>query len=206
MFNYIIQISLALMPPIAGFLLFWWSSIPLLPEKAIPYAALSGLALGITIDIIFLKRWNKKAYYFHPLIWMGIYIFYSIGVFGFFMGFPLFNALLAVPAGLITADRLLQDMANTQVLQTTIRKTATFTSAVLLFFCVVSAVIFFIDPYVRQELSHLLGLKTVPSDLFWAISVSIGGLTLVIAEYAITQKTVLWALARQSRGTRKSSE
>ncbi len=77
----------------------WWISIPLVSESRIFQYALTGLLLGTLIDVIFLRNWVRHAYTMKLWVWMGIYGFYSIGMFGFFMGFSVFHVMLALPAG-----------------------------------------------------------------------------------------------------------
>jgi hypothetical protein len=48
---------LGAVPPVVGFLAFWWSSIPFLPERVIFVWAVLGLMTGFIIDIIYLKKW-----------------------------------------------------------------------------------------------------------------------------------------------------
>src|SRR5512145_3034430 len=92
--------------PLIAFLGMWWSTYyASLPEKWIAVGALAGLTLGILTDVVFLKRWIDRAGQFGFKFWVALYLFYSMGVFGFFMGVPVFNVLLAIPAGFVVATK-----------------------------------------------------------------------------------------------------
>ena len=76
----------------------WWSSIPFVPEKSIIYFALGGFMLGVLLDMVFLRYWTRNALRL-PLVWPAlVYMFYSVGMLGFFMGVPAFNVVMG-PVG-----------------------------------------------------------------------------------------------------------
>ena len=91
--------------PIFLFLVAWWVSVPLVPENQIFIFALTGLALGVIIDVIFLKRVLVFSYDLKMIIMAAIYLFYSAGIFGFFMGVPIFNVLPGLFAAIYIARR-----------------------------------------------------------------------------------------------------
>ncbi|MHC4632600.1 MAG: hypothetical protein ACYS9C_15225, partial [Planctomycetota bacterium] len=58
-----------------------------------PWFLLS-LAPGIIIDILFLKKWVRKAYQINTKALAVIYLFYSVVALGMGMGVPIFNFAL----------------------------------------------------------------------------------------------------------------
>ena len=76
--------------PIFCFLSGWWGAYLFAPENQIPIFMLAGLGLGIAIDLLFLGQWVRLAYQVPPIILIAIYLFYSIGIFGFCMGVEFF--------------------------------------------------------------------------------------------------------------------
>ncbi|MHC4666430.1 MAG: hypothetical protein ACYS9T_10835, partial [Planctomycetota bacterium] len=83
------------LPVLLCFVPAWFTSAVLLDdEKAVALIALSGAAVGVVVDFLFLKRWVKKAYEINNRVLAAIYIFYSIGALGFGMGVPIFNLAL----------------------------------------------------------------------------------------------------------------
>ncbi|MGD0342802.1 MAG: hypothetical protein ABSA76_13950 [Bacteroidales bacterium] len=65
-------------------------------ETHAPFYALIGLSSGLLIDLIFLKRLINKLYVLPIWFVAGIYIFYNICVYGFFMGFPVFQCIIGI--------------------------------------------------------------------------------------------------------------
>lgn len=47
---------LAPLAPLAGLLIPWWIAYAMLPEAWIPYLAISGLLVGILLDLFLLKK------------------------------------------------------------------------------------------------------------------------------------------------------
>lgn len=74
-------------------------------NRAILYL-ISGLLSGLLIDLRFLKRWIIHIYELPIFFVAGIYIFYNILIFGFFMGFPVFNTFLGLLAGYYYGKRI----------------------------------------------------------------------------------------------------
>ena len=112
--HFVFGLILAPPAPLAGLLVGWWGSYALLPERWIPFGALSGLFLGILADIFMLKKLLDSAHQLGRILWVAVFLFYTIGVFGFFMGVPLFNAFLAIPAGFIVGAKLARQKADPQ--------------------------------------------------------------------------------------------
>ncbi len=110
--RFALGLILAPLAPIAGLLIFWWGSYALLPESWIPYCGLGGLGLGILADLFFLKKLIGRAYNLGAVFWVAVLLFYSVGTFGFFMGVPIFNAALAIPAGFIIGGKLAHETTD----------------------------------------------------------------------------------------------
>ena len=155
----VLAVILGLIPPVIGLLMFWWSTYSFLPERYIPFLALTGLLLGILVDIFFLKRWVGKAYRFDSKLWMAVYIFYSMCVFGFFMGVPVFNVALAIPAGFIVGGKLAAEGADSLQVWKAAKRTALFTTVVLVFVCLASAFIALASSSTGNDLKGMLGLN-----------------------------------------------
>lgn len=103
---YIIGAFLALLIPLIVFVIFWWSiasfdifNILAIPENIIAVVAVTGLAIGIVLDIIYLKKWTTKFYEMNKVFSILLYLFCSFMAVAFFMGFPIGNLLLGFLAG-----------------------------------------------------------------------------------------------------------
>jgi hypothetical protein len=176
--------------PLAGFLSLWWSSYAFLPEKWIPICALSGLLLGLLADILFLKRWINLADRLGFKFWIVFYLFYSVGIFGFVMGVPVLNALLAIPAGFVVAGKLAAQTVDPQRVRRATRLTAWFTTGILVLICLASTALALSDPYTGGSLKGMLGLNfEVTQNMIIALILA-GGAALLIFNWCLTAFTV----------------
>jgi hypothetical protein len=176
---FVLTVILGLIAPLVGLLAFWFGSVPLLPESQVIFAALGGLLLGLLADAIFLRRVVRKAYQLDLRIWMAIHLFYSVCIFGFFMGVPVFNALLALPAGFVMGGRLLQENADPARVRKAARSTALFTAAVLALICIASAAMALVSPSTPSDLQGMLGLGFPVTQGMVIVLIIIGGLGLL---------------------------
>ena len=176
----IIGIIIGAVPVFACFLAGWWISIPLVSESRIFQYALTGLLLGTLIDVIFLRNWVRHAYTMKLWVWMGIYGFYSIGMFGFFMGFPVFHVILALPAGVFIGRWLTHRSADPTRMQKAAQQTAVFTTSVLGLVCIASASIALLDPSLAFDLQGMLGLP-FPATSVMILGIILSGGTLLLA-------------------------
>lgn len=178
---------LGFIPPVLLFLLAWWLTFALLPSTPyLPAIALMGLGLGILIDLRYLRRWVNRAYSLDLKLWMAIYLFYSVGVFGFFMGVPVFNVGLALPAGYLMARKLFNEKMDDQKRSSLIRATCFFTTGVLALICLASALFALTDPYTEANLRGMLQLSFVVTRPMVVGLILGGGTALLASEWWLT--------------------
>jgi len=154
----VIGVALGAVPVTSGFLAGWWLSVPLVPEARIYQFALAGLVLGVLADVLFLRGWVQRTYSLKPWVWKAAYVFYSVGMLGFFMGVPVFNVALALPAGVFVARWLVHCGADSARVRRTARETALFTTSVLGLVCLASASIALASPSTAADLQGMLRL------------------------------------------------
>jgi len=175
--------------PIIGLLAGWWGTFAWLPSSAIPWMVLIGLAVGFFLDALFLKRlvgWFRVAPWY---LWAVVYLFYAVGLYGMFMGVPVFNALLGLPAGFLVGQRLVW-RGITEKAPVIARRTAWFTSGVLGVTCVTSAWLAVQDPYTAGNLEGMLGLNfTVTNGMIWGL-ILVGGTGLLGVNWFFTSGMV----------------
>ena len=171
-------------PIISCFLAGWWISIPFVPESRIFLFALAGFLVGVIIDILFLRKWIQTAYSMKPLVWMMIYLFYSFGMFGFFMGVPVFNVALALPAGFFIGGWLVNNGADPARMKKAARYSAAFTTTVLAFICAASATIALISTSTTSDLQGMFGLQ-VTHGMIVGIILG-GGIFILILQWWLT--------------------
>jgi hypothetical protein len=179
-------ILIGIIIPILTLCTFWWGSYLL--DLDIQFWAISGIILGIVIDIIFLSKLLRRFYYLSTISLALLYLFYSIGMFGFFMGVPIFNIVLGIIAGIYIGRRMKVRRQEKEVFQKSLRQTAGFSFVVLLIICLSSAFIAITDPYTGVNLQGMLNLSfevTKPNILGVII---IGGALLLFIQNVLLMK------------------
>jgi len=190
----ILYVFLGAVAPIAFFLTFWWSSFRYVAEGMIPAVAITGLLVGIILDVIFLKRWVKRAYQLNLGWLIAIYLFYSIGVFGFFMGVPIFNLAVGITAGYYIGRRSYHGKLASPKKEQLIRQTAVFAVLVLAVLSTISAYWALSDSSVGANLEGMFHLPFSVTKTMIVGIILVGGIASLILQYFLTQKTALWAV------------
>ncbi len=182
--------------PIGLLLCGWWVAFLLGPEDMIPFFALLGLGLGLLVDLLFLQKWIESAYRFHPLILAAIYLFYSVGMFGFFMGVPVFNILWGPLAGFYMGRRL--KLQNSDQIKIIIHWVSLFTAFVLVVACLASLLLAASETTLAANingmLADMLGLKTSFNNQTILLLSIIAGTGMVVLEYFLTRVAARFAL------------
>jgi len=165
--------------PLIGFLGGWWSTIQLGSILWVEIGALSGLILGLIVNAFFLKKWVARAFEMDVRLWMGVFFFYSICVFGFFMGVPVFNVGLAIPAGLFMGRKLAHQTISAEAEKRLTLRTALFTTGVMAFICAASAFLALRDPYTAANLEGMLRLNFELTQGMIIALIVVGGIALL---------------------------
>ncbi len=194
-------LAIGVIPPTVGFLALWWGSLPLVAEGYIFLWAGLGLLLGLLIDFKYLRKWILKTYAGNLKIWLAIYGFYSVCFFGFFMGVPVFNLALAVPAGFLAGSKLARRNASAGQIRQLSQKMCLATTIIMAVVCLTSAVIALVDPYTGANLQGMFNLNfTVTPAMIMGI-IGVGGTTLLGLQWWLTSTTIRLAY-RLSRAGR----
>jgi hypothetical protein len=154
----------------------WWGSASLLmsgllrvTDAQIAVVALVGLALGLLLDLLFLRRGIAAFYRVDLRLLAPIYLFWTATATAFFMGLPLGNLLLGTVAGAYVGRRAvngaMQGPDRWRLVGRTSLCTAGVTSAAALGIGLLAAR----EPYTLAPFRRLLGLDqaaaTVTVDL-----------------------------------------
>jgi hypothetical protein len=178
--KFFLYFILGAVAPILCLLIGWWSSIPFVSEPQIKWFALTGLVLGILLDLIFLPSWVKKVYQIPWFVALVIYLFYQVGMFGFFMGVPVFNLFLAFPAGFYVGKRIGKNFQAEF-------KISLFAATIMAVISSASAVFALTDKYTAAGLKAIFNLSFLPSEQqLWFLTLT-GGVTLVILAYLLAR-------------------
>jgi len=110
--NLIVNLALGVLCPLLLAVLAWWGAAALfiydilpIPESAIAAATFLGLAAGLALDALFLKRWGARFYHLDMRLLALVYLFCSAIAVAFFMGLPLGNLALGALAGVYVGRR-----------------------------------------------------------------------------------------------------
>ena len=166
-----------------------WYYLDKLESRAIIYLA-AGLIFGLIIDLIFLKGWINRRFELPLWSMAGIYILYNVFVFGFFMGFPVFNVLLGLIAGNYLGNRIVSSKLPSEIQSKQIKQVSIFTALIMALICISSAVIGLTDKFIGANIQGMLHLHfEITKPMIWAI-VLVGGVSLIIVQYVITKWTI----------------
>jgi len=182
----ILAFVLGAIPPITGLLAGWWGSLPWNSETWIFRCALAGLAAGLLVDAVFVKKLVQRRYALPWIVWLGIFVFYSVGMFGFFMGVPVFNVALALPAGLVVGGKLAASNCDPDRGRRIIRRACAITTAVLAVICAASATIALLSPSTASDLEGMLNLGFRVTTVHLIVLIMVGGGVLLALQWALT--------------------
>jgi hypothetical protein len=137
---FVLGLVFAPAPVLFCFVGAWFTSFILykqfgLSEKVVSTSALSGLAVGVIITAVVLRRWVRNAYKINNKALAALYIFYSIIAFGFGMGIPVFNYVLGMAAGVYIVRKMCYLRTDESECKRNIKKTSIFTAVIMLVVC-----------------------------------------------------------------------
>jgi hypothetical protein len=186
-------LMIGLLPVVVLFLLGWWGSLYITSEENIKFFALGGLMLGLLIDILFLRRWVRKAYSL-PVGWFVVfYLFYSVCMFGFFMGMPILNVLIGLVGGYYVGLCLRSANKDKAEVEQAAKRTALFAAGVMAVVCLASWMLAFLEPTIAANVQGMLKLEQALSRERILAYSAFGGVGLVIVEYFLTRWMVKFA-------------
>ena len=143
------------------------------------------LVPAVIIDVIFLKKWVRRAYQINNKVLGVIYLFYSVVALGMGMGVPIFNFVLGIMAGVYIARKMHFIEADEQSRKQAFKRTAVFTAeAMVMVSCLIT--LWAIAGKMigsRFETPFLSFTFTVP--IFFAVALA-GGTFLVLLQYWLT--------------------
>ena len=188
--KWFLRLAIGAVPPLIGFLAAWWSTYRFFADRQVMLSIVAGLVCGLILDGFFLKKWMEKAWNSRLLIWVGLLVFYSICVFGFFMGVPVFNLFLAIPAGFYMGRTLARSVVTAGQKQHVIKQTQVATTLMLAAICAASAVIAWRDPTTAANLEGMLMLKFEVTQSMIAGLILVGGTGLLLTNWWLSGKSI----------------
>lgn len=181
-FNFIFYASI----PIVLLLDFWWApTIVGLPEKWSLYLSISGILIGIITSLYLYKYYRTDIYEISNALMIGIYLFYTICFFGFFMGVPVFNACISAAAGSYYTIRLTKKGYTKGELKSKFKKLLIVNFTTMLFVCIMSAIFAIQSSSTISDISGMLNLKVkITMAHIWGI-IFIGGILLLAFQHIL---------------------
>jgi hypothetical protein len=124
-------------------------------ENRAPIFLFVGFITGCLIDLKYLKGWIKRRYELPLWFAGGIYIIYNILVFGMFMGFPVFNALLGILAGYYFGKKISYTSIPAEMRPKIIKQVLVITGMIMVIICISSALIALAGEGVGKDLQNM---------------------------------------------------
>jgi hypothetical protein len=163
-----------------------WFYINRNTEWVLIYLA-TGLILGLIIDFKFLKIWIIKRYELPIWVIIGMYIFYNIEIYGFFMGVPVVNILMGLIAGYYYGKKIEYQNISPDKMPAVIKKISLFTCLIMSLICLSSAVIALMDESTGENLRLMFGLNFPVTKAMILAIILFGGFILILSQFFVTK-------------------
>jgi putative flippase GtrA len=170
-------------------LLGWWGLIPFKPSSDAFYiiSASVGFITGVLLDATLLRRFMMRLFSLPLPALCALLAFYSILLFGFFMGFPTFNILPGILGGYIAAKATAFRERDSSISRRFSRRMDAFSFIFLLLICVCTAILTLREPTIQFQLKSMLSLPfDVTYQMIW-VAILIGGAVLLALQYTFSR-------------------
>jgi hypothetical protein len=180
------RLVLGTLAPVVLFLTCWWGTLGVLGDSpVIGPAALGGLALGLVLDLTVLRRHLASLFDLGLMALGALALFYSVMIYGFFMGFPVANLLVGLVAGHVVGRRARLHSLPAEQTARESRLALVLVTSILTALCVATAWMALNQPSIGSEVRHMLGLPfEVTMPMIYA-TIVVGGAGLLAAQYAV---------------------
>jgi hypothetical protein len=182
------RVVLGTIAPVVLMLTGWWGALGVLGDEhpAIGPAALGGLALGVVLDLTVLRTHLDSVFDLGLTALSVIALFYSIMIFGFFMGFPLFLLLVGFGGGHVVGRSAAIHRFTAEWTVRERRRVAAVATLMLAALCVWSACLALNEPTIGWQLQQMLGLPFEVTDPMIYATIVVGGAGLLAVQYGTT--------------------
>jgi hypothetical protein len=159
-------IVLGLFIPVAIMIFVWWllavltiSRVVYIPDKYIMSSSLTGLSVGIIIDILALKKIIPKFYVLNKYLLIITYLFCSAVAVSSFMGIPIGNLFLGFMAGLYVGRKCYHLNQSHDHFSQNIKAVSTFTAFVTSSEGLLTGLLMLNDISVIDSTNQFLGIQ-----------------------------------------------
>ena len=184
--------------PVVLMLACWWISVPAFDDNAMMYWLLipAGLIIGLVLDLTVLRRFMFRLFSLPMPALFALLAFYSVMVYGLFMGFPVFNTLIGIFGAYVVARSGQLERISIDIIRKNARKTHVFSLILLLLICIVTTIMALNENAIEVELKMMLNLSfEVTRAMVWAL-ILVGALFLILFQFGIS-KLVFYVMAKK---------
>jgi hypothetical protein len=175
------------------FCIGWWSTYML--SLDITAGTIVGSLVGLIIDLTLVPKIVAGFFKLQTIYLAVIYILYMVGIFGMFMGVPVFNIIPGILASFYIGRRMKYSDADELAAEHTVKRTYLFSAIGLAVICIASAIIALSDPYTAGSIERMFGLGFKLNDAALWVIVLAGGSALMLIQY-FAEKLVFHAAVK----------
>lgn len=186
--RWVSRIVLGAIVPVVLLLTGWWVPYLLGAPEVVPVLASFGLVLGVVVDVTLLRNRLDSLYRLPIPAQAAIATFYTVMIYGFFMGLPVPVLLVSLGWGYAAVSTLTATAGDPR----RVRWAARGSAALMLVACLATAWLAFREPWIADEVRGMLGLPFTPSLVSLVIASVVGGLGLVVGAYVIPKALASW--------------
>ncbi len=174
--------------PVVFMLTVWWGSLPFSPpESFFPLVPLIAFAIGLFLEIILLRRQLMRLFRLSFWAIILIELFYTVMVYGFFMGFPVFNTFVCIAAVAAATQAGIAQGYNRETVWRKSRLMNRISTGILFFVCTCSAFLALRERTICSQLKGMLNLPfEVTIEMVWGL-ILIGGALLLLTSYGLSK-------------------
>ncbi len=164
---------------IGCFCIGWW--IAFIFRLDVMLGAIGGAVFGLVADILVLWWLLPRLFDLKWIPLVFIYLLYSVFIYGFFMGVPVFIVFMGFIAGWYIGRWCHVKEADASVFRRARKRTQIWCASVLFTACAASAYIALTDPTTAQNIQGMLSLDfEVTRNMIWGIILAGGTVLLLI--------------------------
>ena len=160
-------------------------------ESRILFYLIAGILPGLLVNLKFLKNWVNNIYELPVWFVVFIYLVVNIGLYGFFMGFPVFNVILGLVAGYYFGKRVCFRNNKSEIYSAVINKVSLFTGFIMTLICTSSGFLALGGNGAGGDIKGMLGLEfEVTKSMVLGITL-LGGLSLILIQILLTRIAII---------------
>jgi len=184
-------IVLAPIPPVSLGLAVWWTTVICdWPERDIATATIAATLVGAVVVASMLRRWAVSLFALRPAALGAVALFYSVMIYGVFMGMPLFNLGVGIVGGAVVGHRAARIGCTAEALRRQAHHWALFVTTILLGLCTVTVLLTWGEESLGSELQHMFRLPFAVTRGTIAALIWGGGTALLVVQYLAARAAV----------------